>query len=245
MFILLPPSEGKALGGVPRSRWSPQQGAFGSSLGTLRHSVIAALSGENGGSSTLLGVSGKHLERAQSANLALLGAPSLPAIERYTGVVWGHLDASTLSDRHRHYALKHIIVISGLLGAVLASDPTPDYRLKMGGRLPPLGTMSKWWRHSVSDAINEHSAGELVVDLLANEHREAFHPDGEVLRGFVAIDIMTKKDGKAGGHDAKAAKGLLTRHLLSARIEIRTEKQLAARLAQFSHPLFRIVTKVN
>ena len=112
MFILLPPSEGKALGGVPRTRWSPQQGAFGPSLGTLRSNVIAALSVENGGSSALLGVSGKHLERAQSANCALLGAPSLPAIERYTGVVWGHLDASTLSERNRHYALNHIIVIS-------------------------------------------------------------------------------------------------------------------------------------
>ena len=245
MFILLPPSEGKALGGTSRTHWSPQQGAFGSSLGTLRHSVIAALSGENGGSSTLLGVSGKHLERAQGANLALVGAPSLPAAERYTGVVWGHLDAATLSGRERDYALHHIIVLSGLLGAVLASDPTPDYRLKMGGRLAPFGTMSKWWRHSVSDAVNSHCAGELVIDLLPNEHRGAFQPDANVLGGSIAIDIMTKKDDKAGGHDAKAAKGLLARHLLTAKNEIRTEKQLAARLAQFSHPLFRIVTKVN
>ena len=245
MFILLPPSEGKALGGMPRTKWNPKHGTFGPTLGSLRQSVISALFAENGGSAALLGVSGKHLERAQSANLALIGAPALAAAERYTGVVWGHLDLATMPEANREYALDHIIVVSGLLGAVLASDPTPDYRLKMGGRLAPLGTMSKWWRSSVSDTVNAHCAGELVVDLLPNEHRGAFLADTSVLGGYATIDIMTKKDDKAGGHDAKAAKGLLARHLFSSKNEIRTEKQLRARLAQFTHPLFHVVTKVN
>ena len=245
MFILLPPSEGKALGGLSRTKWNPKHGVFGPALGSLRHSVISALAHENGGSGALLGVSGKHLERAQSANLSLVGAASLPAAERYTGVVWGHLDLATLAEANRNYALDHIIVVSGLLGAVLASDPTPDYRLKMGGRLSSLGTMSKWWRSAVSDAVNSHCASELVVDLLPNEHRGAFVANTGVLGGYATIDIMTKKDNKAGGHDAKAAKGLLARHLFTAKNEIRTEKQLRARLAQFTHPLFHVVTKVN
>ena len=244
VFLLLPPSEGKALGGEPRTKWTPGQGAFGRALGSRRAEIVAALAAVGGGDAALLGVKGDHLDRARSANVSLKGAPTMPAAQRYTGVVWDHLDLASLPARQRTAALGHIVVVSGLMGAVLASDPVPDYRLKMGARLAPFGTLSKWWVEAVSDAINSHCTGHVVLDLLPNEHRAAYRADPEVLHLSARIDLVTP-DGKAGGHDAKAAKGALARHLLTNANNIADAKSLKAVLAKFRHQRFRCVTDVN
>ena len=244
MFLLLPPSEGKALGGTPGTKWAPGQGAFGRALGSRRNEIVTTLRSANGGDATLLGVKGDHLDRARQANASLRGAPTLPAARRYTGVVWDHLDLASLTAQQQANALERVIVVSGLMGAVLAGDPVPDYRLKMGARLAPFGTMSKWWVESVSAAINSHCAGHVVLDLLPNEHRAAFRADTELLHFSARIDLTTP-DGKAGGHDAKAAKGLLARHLLTNASKISDAKSLKSVLAKFTDQRFRCVTDVN
>ena len=101
LFILLPPSESKALSGVAGTKFKETDGKFGKSLAKHRAEIIAALRKQNGGSQKLLGVSGTHLARAQQANLALRGAKTLRAHERYTGVVWDHLDLASLTSAQK------------------------------------------------------------------------------------------------------------------------------------------------
>jgi cytoplasmic iron level regulating protein YaaA (DUF328/UPF0246 family) len=211
IVILLPPSEGKALGGS--GAWKPTQGAFGRRLGTQRTDLTTALARLNGGTEALLGVRGEHLARAKDANRALVGAPAMPAWQRYTGVVWDHLDIGSLTAAQRERALSSIIVVSGLLGAVRADDRIPDYRLKMGARLAPFGAVAAWWHDELSETLNDALAGRVVIDLLPNEHRRAYTADPERLRDYVRVGLF-EKSGKAGGHDAKAAKGRLARHLI-------------------------------
>lgn len=243
--ILLPPSEGKAAGGRPRTKWKPTGGTFGPALGSRRAEVATALAAQGGGTAALLGVGGKHLERAQVANRGVVGAPTLPAAERYTGVVWDHLDLAGMTAAQRDRALPRIIVPSGLMGASLAGDPVPDYRLKMGARLPGFGgTMAKWWREAVSEAINDYARGCVVIDLLPAEHRGAYSPDRSVIAEHAVVDLVTPT-GKAGGHDAKAAKGRLARHLLLSTPLIASHKDLVAVTKKFSEKAFRVVTKVN
>ncbi len=243
--ILLPPSEGKAEGGTPRSRWKPASGAFGAALGAQRAEVAAALATARGGSEALLGVGGKHLQRARQANRELIGAPTLPAAHRYTGVVWDHLDLAGMTTVQRARAMTRIIAPSGLMGASLASDPVPDYRLKIGARLAGFdGTMAKWWRDTVSEAINRYARGCVVIDLLPSEHRGAYSPDAALVSDHVIVDLVTPT-GKAGGHDAKAAKGRLARHLLLTTPLIAARKDLIAATKQFSDERFRVVTNVN
>ncbi|MEY3413458.1 MAG: hypothetical protein RJA79_333, partial [Actinomycetota bacterium] len=79
LFILLPPSEGKALSGVAGTKFKETDGKFGKDLGKKRAEIFSALRIENGGSQKLLGVSGTHLARAQQANLELRGAKTLSA----------------------------------------------------------------------------------------------------------------------------------------------------------------------
>lgn len=213
LALLLPPSEGKAAGGVTGTSWQPASGRFAAELGVRRAEVAAALSAAGGGDVRLLGVSGAHLERARAANAALVGAPTRPSSERYTGVVWDALGLASLRAPVRRRATDAVLVVSGLLGVVGLDDPTPDYRLKMGASLPPLGKLATWWRPAVSAAITAATARRYVVDLLPNEHRAAWEPDERtdgVRVGFV------ERSGKVAGHDAKAAKGRLARYLLES-----------------------------
>ncbi len=210
--LLLPPSEGKAEGGS-RPPWSTDAGRFGGALGPSRAAIVDALAAAEGGSSRLLGVGGRHLERAQAANASLIGAPTLPAGRRYTGVVWDHLGLATLPVGARRRAAASVVVFSGLLGAAALDDPVPDYRLKMGASLSPLGVLSRWWRPTLSAVLDEFLAGRVVIDLLPNEHRAAYDVRGSPARAHVIVAFV-ERSGKAAGHDAKAAKGLLARHIL-------------------------------
>ena len=238
--ILLPPSEGKAEGGAKNSvkKWSPRTGTFGGALGAPRTEIVTALQKAKGGDSTLLGVKGDHLERARRANASLNGAPVLPAWQRYTGVVWDHLDLASLTAPQRTRALSSIVVVSGLLGLVRADDPIPDYRLKMGARLQPFGTMAAWWRDTLSATLNTYAKGSVVIDLLPLEHRKAIEIDEDMVGEYLRIGLF-ERSGKAGGHDAKAAKGRLARHLI-----VNSAKGVNAALKSFRDPQF-VVKREN
>ena len=224
-MLLLPPSEGKAEGGNRRrATWTPEAGAFGRALGERRAEVVEALAVSHGGDERLLGVKGEHLRRARSANMTLIGAPVLPAWQRYTGVVWDHLDPAALPPSAR----KQIVVVSGLLGLVRGDDPVPDYRLKLGASVRPLGKLSTWWRDAISAEVAAMARRRVVVDLLPQEHRAALRLDG--LHG-VSVTLVDPS-GAPGGHFAKAAKGELARSILIDGL---------AALDTWQHPTFELV----
>ncbi len=228
-FILLPPSEGKATGGEKKLKYASNSGVFGSALGEFRSEVADVLAHLKGGDGKLLGVKGDLLTRAQQANASLVGAPTLPAWQRYTGVVWDHLDLVSFSGPIRVAATKRIVVPSGFAGLVRADDPLPDYRLKMGARLAPIGLMSTWWRDDLTVALLGHTKKSPVIDLLPQEHRSAF--DWSLVTTHVRVDLVSRTGGVVGGHNAKAAKGLLAKHLLLSK-----ESDIQRMVASFTHP---------
>jgi len=212
LLLLLPPSEGKATGGA--GRWRPGGGSFGRRLGRHRSEVIAALTTPDVATERTLGVRGQLLERAIDATerLGAGTAKALPAWQRYTGVVWEHLDPSTLDDEQR----RRTLVPSALLGLVTGLDPVPDHRLKFSVSLPDIGRLDRWWRPQVTAALAALPRGMVIIDLLPNEHRAAIDLGDPALRRRHPVVRVEFTDirGAAVGHDAKAAKGRFARHLL-------------------------------
>lgn len=206
-MLLLPPSEGKAEGGT--GRWSAPAGVFGG-LHETRQAVVAAMAEvlANGGElSRVTGTRGALAERARSSwELLVAGrAPVLPAWQRFTGVVWEHLGPESLSD----VARRRIIVVCGLAGLVLGTDPVPDFRLKMDVSLPGLGRLDRLWRPALAEALQAHTGSRTVVNLLPAEHARALGP----LEAQVEVSFRSRT-GTAVGHAAKAAKGMVARTLL-------------------------------
>jgi len=214
LAILLPPSEGKAVGGALPG-WDPADGRFGDVLASRRRRVARALKVAKGGDQKLLGVGGETLERAQQANRHLIGAPVLPASERFTGVVWDHLGLETLPAADREMADDAVLVVSALCGLIALSDPVPDHRLKLSVSIGALGRVSTFWRPTLTKVLNDHLEGRFVIDLLPGEHAAAWIPDPSRydLRRVRLVD----RDGRSAGHFAKAAKGRLARSLLQSK----------------------------
>jgi cytoplasmic iron level regulating protein YaaA (DUF328/UPF0246 family) len=210
VLVLLPPSEGKALGG--RGTWAPASGSFGPALAEHRAAVVSALSAslDSPEARGAPGHDGPLVERAAAAVRALAAgsAPVLPAWRRYTGVVWTHLDPATLAPAAR----RRIVVPSALLGLCRGDDPVPDHRLGFAVSLPGVGRLDRWWRPVATEALRGRRGP--VIDLLPTEHGRAVDVDG------LHVSFRATDGRRAAGHAAKAVKGTLARAVLEDGLEV-------------------------
>jgi uncharacterized protein len=220
--ILLPPSEGKAEGGRRRGR-RRVPGSFprlDGPRGEVADALVAAMD-DPGTARKVLGVKGAALEAAMAANRSLADGPVLPAIERYTGVLYDHLGAATFGEDTRDRLAREVLIISGLWGVVRARDPLPDYKLKIDAALPGLGRLATWWRPHVTPVLDRAVRGAVVWDLLPNAHAAVWaDPDRTpALRVTTSFEVEQHRDGErvrsTVTHWSKALKGTLARHLLT------------------------------
>ena len=212
-FVLLPPSQGKSVGGVRSSR----SGSFDSYLAEERNAVrssLAAMLEVPGSVEALTRLRGPLLERASDGLKRIVSgdAPVLPTWRRYSGVVWTYLDPATLTTAQR----RRILVPSALYGLTAGDDPIADYRLTFHDSVDGRGPLAPFWRDALTAALVRVVGHSPVVDLLPAEHRRAL--DVEQLR--LATPVVTVRfestDGtRAIGHAAKAVKGVLARRLLA------------------------------
>jgi uncharacterized protein len=207
-LILLPSSETKAAGG--EAAWDPGAGVP-AALGKARRRVARALARamrDPEAAARITGIKGSAHVAAVAANRRTVGGPCLPAGQRYQGVVWDHFGATGLDPD-----AAGVVVVSALTGVARLGDPIPDYKLKMSARLDPLGGLARLWRAPVTAAVRAWAAdADLIIDLLPGDHARTVAFDE--LRRPVLHVAFTTATGLAAGHDAKAAKGMVARHLV-------------------------------
>ncbi|MEU2088488.1 peroxide stress protein YaaA [Nocardia beijingensis] len=217
MLVLLPPSETKSDGGagaplVLDALAMPQLTAVRARL--IEEVVRLAADPER--SRAALGL-GKGADGEIARNAALRTAPTRPALERYTGVLYDALDARSFTKVQRAKAYARLGIGSALFGAVRAGDPIPAYRLSGGSKLPGLPTLSAVWRDELPAALHAEAAGELVVDLRSGTYQQL----GRV-PGAITANVLTEHpDGSRTvvSHFNKHHKGLLARALVLTRAE--------------------------
>ena len=206
MLVLLPPSEGKASGG---------RGAA-LDLTTLSHPSLTAAR------AWLVEALQTAARTDPDALQAALGCPAgevakdaelttsatLPALRRYTGVVYEALSYATLSPSGRRRANTSLRVASALFGLLSPTDRIPAYRLSGGTSLPGVGSLAALWRPLLEPELAAH--GGLVVDLRSGPYAAlARVPDA------VQVRVLREAGGKRTvvSHDNKHTKGLLARAL--------------------------------
>lgn len=232
-LILLPPSEGNASGGTG-APWAP--GTMRVDLDARRElalrGLVRAMRQNIAARTKLLGVKGVALAAATEANRSVRTSPTMPAIERYTGVLYEALEVGTLSAAQRRRLNSSVVIVSAVWGLVAPDDPIPDYKLKMGASLPGLGRVTSWWRPELSEQLVELAAGRTIWNLLPNEHAAAWvAPDG--LSQLTVKFLERRPDGSlvAVSHWNKLLKGALVRFLLGQ------PAAGTADLAEWHHPL--------
>jgi uncharacterized protein len=217
VIVLLPPSETKHPGGDgPPLRLDALSCP---ELAPLRRALVdelIELAADRSACQRALGLSAsQHAEIERNA--ALRSAPTLPALDRYTGVLYDALDVGSLTGAAAGRARARLAVGSALFGFLRADDPIPAYRLSATSKLPGQPTLATRWRPLLEPVLAQMAATELVVDLRSGSYASLGRlPDA------VAVEVVSERcDGRRTivSHFNKAHKGRLARILASTRSE--------------------------
>ena len=217
MLILLPPSESKKSGGSGRTL--DVDGLALPMLAPQRHAVVdalVALSSDEDHAARVLKL-GATQRGDVAVNAALRDAPTMAAVDRYTGVLYDALDAASLDASARRWLGAHVLIHSAPFGPVGALDRIPAYRLGASTALPGVPPLRRVWADAVTGAIEE-LAPRFVLDLRS----EAYAALGPVPAGTPSRYVRVVSEGPDGAaralnHFNKHAKGALVRRLAAHR----------------------------
>lgn len=221
MLLLLPPSETKREGG-DGAPLDLRALSFPALTASRRAAIgeLSRLSRSVQRSAAALGL-GPTQRGEIDRNRALRTAPTMPAIERYTGVVYEPL--AGLTPAELAFATTHVAIGSALFGLLGAADPIPAYRLSHDSRLPDL-PLRRHWRDAVSAELARHDG--LVLDLRSEAYAALGPaPGGRYLR-VLAEDARGRR--RALSHFNKHAKGVFTRAVIAAGVVHADEASLLA-----------------
>jgi len=217
VLILLPPSETKRDGGegepleyaaLRHARLSPVRRRLVADLVRLSRDEPAL------SSALKLGRTQQHeVQRVRH----LKRSPTMPALERYTGVLYDAIEVAELDPAARAFADEHVLIHSALFGLIGAGDPIPAYRLSHDTRLPGRSLRGEW--AEINARVLAQSEG-LILDL-RSEGYAALGPLPLASRAWYLRVVAEDGNGRrrALNHFNKKAKGLLVRALCTAGID--------------------------
>lgn len=224
MKILLPPSETKHAGGagaplnlgaLTLTALAPQREAVIDALVALAHDPARA--------QRVLKLSDRQLGDIDH-NRALRTSPTMPAIDRYTGVLYDALDAGALDAASRRWLGQYVWVHAAPFGPVGALDGIPSYRLAAGTALPGVAPLRRHWADAVTAVIAQEPP-PFVLDLRSEAYVALGSVPASVPSAYVRV---VTEQGRALNHFNKKAKGELVRALAEDRPRVRTLAGLRA-----------------
>ncbi|MCF8550179.1 MAG: peroxide stress protein YaaA [Pontimonas sp.] len=224
MLILLPPSETKVSGGDEGSSLDLGALSFPVQRGIREQLVdaVVALSNDSPASLKALKLGPKGLGEVER-NRELRSAPVMPALSRYTGVLYDALGFDTLDSAAQKRALSSVAIFSALFGLIRASDKIPAYRLSHDSALPG-GKPGALWGSIAPEPWD--SVDDFVIDLRSEGYRSL-----SALPEATGVFVSLVKPGPAGargaiGHHNKGTKGRLVRELLQTGANIASVHEL-------------------
>jgi len=200
MLILTPPSEGKSSVNTVKKKFKETDFAFEQQVKT----ILDTLNQLN--EKQMQSIYGTTLDKAvvlHHNNLTIFDSECSMAIERYTGVVFQHLDWKSLDLSPQNYINQNLRIISGLFGILKPDTLIPNYKLKMD-----VLSLTAFWQSYISNHIKNE---ELILDLLPAIHRKTIN----VGKNIVKINFMVNKNGTLiqSAHAGKVVKGKFIRFL--------------------------------
>jgi cytoplasmic iron level regulating protein YaaA (DUF328/UPF0246 family) len=157
------------------------------------------------------------------ANNVFRDAELMPAINRYTGVLYSATNVSMWTTEQRDWAATHVYIHSALFGIISSADQIPVYRLsydtKVAGR-----ALKEYWGAQVGDALGEMAAGDWILDCRSAGYRELAPIPADI--PSASLDVVSSNGGKALNHFNKIHKGELVAALVADSPDLATPEDL-------------------
>ncbi len=225
MRLLLPPSETKQAGGDAGAPLNLASLSF-PALTRERRVALRELRMLSRSHTTMtaalrLGPTQRH---EAMGNREVTRSPTMPALDRFTGVLYDALDAGGLTLDQRAFADRVLVVHSALFGLLGGGDAVPVYRLSPDSRLPTVRLRSLW-RDAIAREVSELPG--VVVDLRSDAYA-ALGPIPATSDRHVIIRVVA--DGPTGArplnHFNKQGKGAFARAVVRSGIDHPTVESL-------------------
>lgn len=146
---------------------------------------------------------------------------SRQAILAFNGDVYEGLRAEELSDKQLEWAQQHLLLLSGLYGALRPLDLMQPYRLEMGTRLQNAkgANLYAFWGDSIGRYLAERAAegsgDKVLVNLASEEYFKAVDLKAAGLPVVQCVFQDQKNDAwKIISFYAKKARGLMMRYAI-------------------------------
>lgn len=210
MLFLLPPSETKRPGGG--SLTIDQVALTFGGLNKAREVVIDALGDQS-----------------------LLTAPTMKALDRYNGTLYGALHGRGLKGTPTEHnsltpdevarAKSTVLIQSAVFGLIPATDLIPEYKINASKNLNGVNLKRLWTQ--AHEAIWPRLAGGIIIDLRSKTYAD-LAPIPEGLTSYKVVVFVENANGEREqlNHFNKKAKGQLVRAALMAKNPPETIKDL-------------------
>lgn len=214
--ILLPPSEGKLAGGEKKYITVKKQNSF-NFLEKGRDYLLQKLL------EFISNADNKNLEKLFSVKTNLNQIidllqdfdqkVTLPAIERYSGVMFNAINYQTLDQKQKKNANEAILFIDGLFGLLKSGDLIPNYKLSISAKFSNI-KIDNYWKNILKKTLETEFQDKVILDILPQAHRKATDIQNN---NIYLINFFEIKNGKAknAGHISKKLKGEFIRYILS------------------------------
>ncbi len=223
MRILLPPSEAKNAGGrgLPLARRQRRQ-PIEDSRDEVLHSLDQLLDAGPVEAARSLLLPDSVAAAALADNRRVRTAPTMPALDRYAGVVYDGLFLQPLSEAARAVANRELLIFSGLFGVLRGGDPVPAYRVPAKAALPGVGVLATFWRARLDALMPSLLDRSVLIDLRSSDYAAMWQPAsrGPLAGRLIGVRVLSPRpDGSLGviSFASKLAKGRLTAALLERR----------------------------
>ncbi|MGZ4613977.1 MAG: YaaA family protein [Actinomycetes bacterium] len=252
MLLLLPPSEAKVPGGDGPALADTTDL---DDLGRARREVLTAVARfcqrSPAAAATALKLPAGSARHDLAANIGALDAPTMPALDRFTGVLFAALDVATLSAPERRRARASTLVFSGAFGVLAGDEPVPLHRVPASASVPGVGGLTSYWKKVLATAVASRVDGErLVVDLRSSDYAAMWQPTGAPARRVLGVRVLEDRGGvlRPMSWSAKHGMGLLARELLrshTSRTPVRTVDHVAAAAERIGYGVQRRAAEVG
>ncbi|WP_375475490.1 peroxide stress protein YaaA [uncultured Jatrophihabitans sp.] len=218
MRLLLPPSEAKHPGGRGRPLGTRIAGPLAQPRAEVASAVARLAEGDADAAAEALLLPAGVMAQALRADARVLTSPTVPALRRYSGVVYDGLDYPGMTPAQRKIAHRSVLIFSGLLGVVRGDEATPDYRVPAKAALPGLGVAATYWRPRLAPMLDAALRTQFVIDLRSSDYAAMWRPRGALAEQVVEVRVLSPLP--RGGHGvisyvSKHAKGRLAAALIA------------------------------
>jgi len=151
--------------------------------------------------------------------------PRKQAAYAYNGIAYSGLDMKSLTPEETVYAQEHLVILSGLYGALRPLDIIKPYRLEMQARLQNKKgeTLYEYWVTSLTKYLTErlNKDDKLWLNLMSSEYTKTINRK-QLPKGITVITPVFKQQISTGYKQivvhTKKARGMMARFVIKHQI---------------------------